>query len=131
MPSQATYQYRPYTLPGHGRLAKPGGEHRAPALAEAGAPRGRKTLGLLLESVASVLQELEGNFMRRLAIGRGVRPPSPGENMPLRLPDARFRTAWAGRPSATAEAGPDARSPGRHEDSRGQAGEPRPAARAS
>jgi hypothetical protein len=106
MPGQTTYQYRPYTLRGQGGLVKPRGENRAPALPEAGAARGRISSGLRLENIASVLRQLLGIFMRCLAIGGRVSPPSPGEHMPLRLPDACSRTAWAGRPSGTTEAGP-------------------------
>jgi len=59
---------------------------------------GRQPLTQLRVGAAYLLCLLENGFMRCLAIRRGVHHSTHGEHMPLRLPDAGSRTAWAVRP---------------------------------
>jgi hypothetical protein len=59
---------------------------------------GRICLNLLLEGAACALGSLDNRFMRSL-IGRRS-DQTLGKRLPMRLPDARFCTAWASKSSA-------------------------------
>ena len=110
MHSQAMYRYRPLAAREDTKLAKADEIDFTIAPPVARAPRGRGTLNRLLEGTAYLFYRLENNFMRCLAIRGGACAPAPGEHMPVRLPDAGSRTAWAGRSSGTDDAVPGQRA---------------------
>lgn len=62
------------------------------------APRIRHScLNLLLDGIASVLDCLDNNFMRRLLGLRSAPCQALNKRMPMRLPDAGFCTSWASK----------------------------------
>ena len=68
---------------------------------------GHVSLDLLLEAVASVLDCLDSHLIRSLTGRRSFPYRALGGRMQMRLPDARFYTAWTARPisSIPAKAG--------------------------
>lgn len=89
------------------------------------------TLNRLLEGTAYLFYRLESNFMRCLAIRGGACARAPGEHMPVCLPDAASRTAWAGRCSVTDNANPGGRASAWRDGLQGESGKPSPEGRAS
>ena len=131
MHSQAMYRYRPLAAREDTKLAKADEINFTIAPPVARAPRGRGTLNRLLEGTAYLFYQLENNFMRCLAIRGGACARAPGEHMPVRLPDAGSRTAWAGRSSGTDDAVPGQRALAWRDGLQGESGKPSPEGRAS